>query len=302
MKKLFLLLIYALNLISCTSEKTKIAFLLPNLKADRYIKEKLYFTQKINEAGYEVEFFNANYSQEDQFSQVDSCFAKGIKVLVLDAVNVNLAAQIVRNAHDRGVDVIAYDRLIKNAELDFYVSFKYEAIGEELAKYAINQNTPGNFVYVGGDKTDNNAIFIDNGIFKVLNPYIKDNKVRLLYKIYIDEWNADMAYKEFNFFLKLSGQIPDAIICLSDKMAGGILKALEEHNLAGKVILTGMDAEKASCRNIISGKQSMTVYKPVKQLAVRAAEIAIKFAENKRIDEVTDMVWNGKKEIPLLFL
>jgi D-xylose transport system substrate-binding protein len=287
---------------SCKNEgRLKVAFLVPNLKAERYSKEKIYFTDKMRELGYEVEFANADYDQNVQLNQVTDFLNQGIKVLVVSAVNVYLAARIVREAHEYHAIVIAYDRLIKNADLDYYVSFQYQVLGQEMAQYIVNSKPNGKFVVVGGDKTDFNAIQINKGLMKVLEPLVKDNKIQILYNVFIEDWTPENAAHEINYFLDLSDQTPDAIICSSDKMANGVIKALEKHDLAGKVLLTGMDAEKTSCRNILSGKQTMTVYKPFKILATNAAEVAAKCIRGDKI-ETTDMVWNGNINVPSILV
>jgi D-xylose transport system substrate-binding protein len=288
---------------SCkNSSKSRIAFLVPNLKAERYVKEKKYFEDKLKESGFETEFANSDYDQNLQFKQVSEFLDKGIKILVVGAVNVNLAAKIVREAHTHQAIVVAYDRLIRNADLDYYVSFQYQTLGQEQARYIVNLKPEGKFVVVGGDKTDYNAIQVNIGQMKVLEPLVKENKIQILYNIFIEDWNPENASHEIDFYLNLSDQVPDAIICSSDKMATGIVKTLEQHNLAGKILLTGMDAEKTSCRNILSGKQTMTVYKPFKKLAYQAAEIAIQLMKGIKITNITDSVNNGKIMVPSILI
>lgn len=289
--------------ISCrNSDKDKIAFLLPHTKSDRYIKERAYFSERTKELGYNSEFADADYDQNKQFKQVSDFLNQGIKVLVVGAVNVNLAARIVREAHDHGAIVIAYDRLIKNANLDYYLSFQYQKVGQEMARYVINNKPIGRYILIGGDKTDYNAVQVNKGQMKELEPYIKENKIQILYNVFIEEWNPDNASHEVDYYLNLSDQVPDAIICSSDRMAGGIIKALEKHDLVGKVLLTGMDADKTACINILSDKQSMTVYKPFKKLAWQAAEIAVKYIKGENIIEAKDFVFNGNIQVPSILI
>jgi D-xylose transport system substrate-binding protein len=285
--------------IACSHhEKIQVAFLLPNIKNDRYTKEKVYFTEKIKELGGEAQVVDGNNDYHTQLQQVNEFLSQGIRVFVLDAVNVNLAAEMVREIHDKNAIVIAYDRLIKNADIDFYLSFQYQKIGEAMVNYITKIKPEGNYILLGGDKTDFNAYLINKGQTKALEPFIQGKKINLLYHIFIEEWNMDNAFMETNYFLNLSTIVPDAIICSSDKLAMGAIQALEKHGLAGKILVTGMDADVNACKNMLSGKQTVSIYKPFKKLAFMAAEIAMKFAGNEKLGIDTTSFWNGKVKAP----
>ena len=296
--RLLLGIIVLFAFFSCTSNnsKLKVAFLFPNFKSERYIKEKEYFKERIAQLGGEAEVVDANYDQEEQIKQAKKFLDDGVKVLVVGAVNANLSASIVRLAHSYGAIVIAYDRLIKNCGLDWYLSFNGQKVGELLAGYITQIIPQGNFIVIGGDKSDFNAIQINIGQMKVLKPMVESKKVSLLYNVFIEEWNTDNARVEVEYYLNLSNQIPDAVICSSDRMAMGVVSALEKNNLAGKVLLTGMDADKTALHNILSGKQTMSVYKPFKQLAYLAAETAMKAAKGEKI-ESGNKIWNGSIDV-----
>ena len=288
---------------SCTTNKTQIAFLLPHLKNERYIKEEQYFTDKIAELGGEALVIDANNDPKVQINQAIDFLNKGVKVLVISAVNANLAAEIVRQAHNHNAKVIAYDRLINNSNPDYYISFKYEDIGYNMADYVLKLKPIGNYIIVGGDKTDFNAVQITKGQMKALENSVKAGKIKILYNVSIEEWNADNAKHEIDYFLNLSDITPDVIISSSDKMTGGILEALESHNLVGKVLLTGMDVEKTACRNMVAGKQAVSIYKPFKKLATTAAELAMNCSKDKVLEQqINDKMWNGFCNVPTLFI
>ncbi len=270
MKKLFFL-IFVISCIACKEKDlVKVAFLFPHFNADRYLKERDYFAEKVKELGGDAIIVSANNDQDLQIKQAQDFLEQGIKVLVLGAVNANLAAKIVREAHEKHAIVIAYDRLIKNTDLDLYISFQYQNVGKEMVDYITKFKPTGEYLVIGGDKTDFNAVQVNKGQMKTLEPFIKDGKIKIMYNIFIEGWDPENAFFETNYYLNLSDRIPDAIICSSDRLASGVIMALENHKITGKVMVTGMDADKLACRHIIEDKQKMTVYKPFKELAYLA--------------------------------
>jgi D-xylose transport system substrate-binding protein len=299
------ILLYCLILMSVACgrrDQVQVAFMLPNFKNDRYIKEQAYFTEKIRELGGEAKVVDGNYDHHLQLQQLNDFLSQGIRVFVIDAVNVNLAAELVREVHNKDAIVIAYDRLIKNADIDFYLSFQYQKVGEAMVNYITKIKPEGNYIMLGGDKTDFNAYLINKGQTKALEPFLKGKKINLLYNIFIEDWNMENAFLETDYFLDLSTIVPDAIICSNDKLALGAIMALEKHDLAGQVLITGMDADIYACRNMLSGKQTVSEYKPFKKLAYMAAEIAMKFARNEKLGIDTTSFWNGKVKAPAYFI
>jgi D-xylose transport system substrate-binding protein len=298
-----ILLIFISLLSSCVNrQKVKIAMFFPHLNDERYQKEKEYFSNKVIELGGEPLIFDANRDQKLQINQVSEAISNGAKVLVVDAVNVNLAAVIVRLAHSKHIPVIAYDRLIINADINFYISFKYQMIGRLMTQYALKLKPTGNYILIGGDRTDFNALQIDKGQLEALNPSIIDGKIKLLYKTYIEDWSTEMAAHETNYFLQLSDETPDIILASSDKLATGVIQTLDKYNLTGKIIVTGMDANKTACKRIIKNSQTMSVYKPFRKLAITAAEVAMKFSKGEKVDPDKDSFWNGAVQIPTILL
>ena len=114
------------------ANNARVAFMLPHTKSERHQKEKIFFEEKIKELGGFCLFASADYDQQLQTKQAKDFLEKGIKVLVISPVNSNLAGEIVRLAHDYSAVVISYDRLIRNAEVDFNVTFRYQKIGQEM--------------------------------------------------------------------------------------------------------------------------------------------------------------------------
>lgn len=296
-------LTYILFSTSCQNQnKIKVGFLFPNMVSDRYLKEKVYFTNKVQELGGEVLIASADYNDQTQIQQAKDLIEQGAKVLIVNSINLNTAAAIVRYAHDNGVKVIAYDRLIKNCDLDYFLTFDNEKVGKLMTDYITRIKPEGNYVLLGGDKGDQNAVWVKNGQKQALIPFLNSGKVKIVYDIYVEDWSGDNAHAEMKKFLDLSAQVPDAILSAYDGMSTGVINLLKEYKLEGQVLITGQDAELAACRNIVKGYQAMTIYKSVKRLAEEAAEVSMKLAKNESIKDVNQKINNGQIDVATIFL
>jgi D-xylose transport system substrate-binding protein len=296
---LFLIFILFIEFNSCNQNTAiKVGFLLNNMKTERYKKEQVFFTDKLRELGGEAIVLSADYDEVLQMKQADDLIKQGIKVLVLNAVNFNTAGAIVRLAHKNSIKVIAYDRLINNCDLDYFVSFNMEKVGIYMAEYVTKIKPEGKYIILGGDLADKNAIFINKGQMQVLNPFIKSGKIKMLYHIFIEKWSEAGAQFEMRRFLNLSKEIPDVIVASNSALASGAVKALKEFKLEGKVLITGQDADLINCVNIVKGLQTMTVFKRYILEAHKAAELAMMIAKGENISETTTPFPNGYKDVP----
>jgi D-xylose transport system substrate-binding protein len=297
--KIFLAIILFFEFISCNQEKSiKVGFLFNNMKVERYKKEQVFFTDKLKQLGGEAIVLSADYDEVLQMKQAEDLIKQGIKVLVLNAVNFNTAGAIVRFAHKNNIKVIAYDRLISNCDLDYFVSFNMEKVGQFMAEYVTKLKPEGKYIILGGDQVDKNAIFINKGQMQVLDPYIKSGKIKMLYHIFIEKWSEAGAKFEMRRFLNLSAEIPDVIVASNSALASGAVKALKEFKLEGKVLITGQDADLINCVNIVKGLQTMTVFKRYILEAHKAAELAMLIAKGEKITESTVPFPNGYKDVP----
>ena len=296
--------IIILLLLSCgKQDKVKIGFLFPNMVSDRYQKEKVYFSQRLQELGGEALVKDANYDDKVQINQAKELINSGAKVLVVNCLNLNTEAAIIRDAHDKNVKVIAYDRLIRNCDLDYYLSFDNEKVGKLMVDYVTKIRPNGNYVLLCGDKGDQNAVFVKKGQLDALTSSLSAKKINISYNVFVEDWSGDNARIAMKKFLDLSGEIPDVVLSSYDGMSTGVINLFKEYNIQpGQVLMTGQDAELAACRNIVQGYQTMTIYKSVKTLAYKAAEIAIKISNNEKIAEATSKVWNGQIDVPAILL
>jgi D-xylose transport system substrate-binding protein len=279
------LMVFASVLSSCKS-KNELTFglLLPSFNDEYFVHAKQYFEQSITEMGGKVITYDGQNNESLQIQQGSDLIKSGVSVIVICAINANSAGAIVREAHENGVQVLAYDRLILNCDLDYYVTYNSVKIGELMASYALKKQPKGNYLLFYGEATDMNAGFVKDGIFNILNSSINSGDINVLYQTYIEDWSGANAYNKMSKILAFSDQLPDVLISSYDGMSTQSIVALEEAGLAGKVLVTGQNGEIEAFQNIVSGKQTMTIYKPVKTLAEKSASVAWELATNRKTE------------------
>jgi D-xylose transport system substrate-binding protein len=206
-------------------------------------------------------------------------------------------------AHDAHAPVLAYDRLILNCDLDLYLTFDNVKVGELQAGYLVDKlkGKKARIVRLLGSKTDNNAFLFKQGQDNVLNPAIARGDIEIVHEDWCDGWRPENAKKVLNAAITQGGRNIDAVLCSADILSGGAIQVLLEEGLAGKVLVTGQDADLASCQRIVEGTQAMTIYKPLKHLATRAAELAVNMAR-REIIVAKEELNNGKVNVPSIFL
>lgn len=277
----------------------RIGFSMDTLKEERWQRDKELVEQRAKEVGAQLDVQVANGDDAVQTKQADNMLTKGIDVLIVAPHNGEIAASIVEAAHRKGVPVISYDRLIRNADEDLYMSHQVVKIGQMQAEYALKHVPKGNYVLIGGSPTDYNAILLHQGQMEVLKPAIDRGDVKIITDQYAREWKAEEALRITEDALTKTGNKIDAIVASNDGTAGGAISALEAAGLGGKVLVTGQDAQKDAVQRIVKGTQSMTIYKPIKPLAFGAVDAAIKLAHKEPLNAATK-INNGKKDIPAI--
>jgi D-xylose transport system substrate-binding protein len=282
-----------------TEESIRIGLSLETTKIPRWKTEADFMTEAAEKAGATVVTFVAESDNDTQIAQVQNLIAQKVDVLIVNAHDGAAIAPIVDMAHQAGIKVIAYDRLILNSELDSYVSFDSEKVGEYSAEYALEAIEEGIAVpkvaYVGGPEFDNNANLVRNGAMQVLQPLAADGAIEIVFDKPTVDWSPSEAYKNFKQFLDEGGEV-DAVVTSYDGVAFGVIQALQEKGLAGKVPVTAQDAELPAIKRLIQGTQTMTCYKPGKLLAEKAIEIALDFANNK-VPNTNTSVYNGEANV-----
>ncbi len=281
--------------------KLQIGFSIEAMKGERWQTDLNSFEVRAKQLGAEVISSDANGDDDRQFQQVKDMIRAGIKVLVLLPHDTTKASRMVDAAKSANVKVISYDRLVLNSDVDLYVSFDRIEIGRMQAEYLLKHAPRGNYVLIAGSPNDEGAKALHDAQMNVLQSYVDRGDIKVIADGYTKEWLPSEAYL---FMLKAidsaQGSIA-AVLASNDGLAGGAIQALREHNLAGKVPVSGQDADLAAVICIAQGTQTMTVYKPVTQEAVRAAEEAVRLAKGEKA-HADGTISNGKVKVPTIML
>jgi D-xylose transport system substrate-binding protein len=278
----------------------RIGFSLGDLREERWQRDRDLFVAAAEKSGAYVQVTSANSDAALQNTQVENLIAQGVNVLVIAPYDGEKIASTIALAHKANIKVIAYDRLIKNSDVDFYVSFDNVKVGNMEASGVTAVKNSGNFAYIGGAPTDNNASLLKQGSMEVLTPLIKSGAVKLVVDQFTADWKPEVAYNTVKSYLATGGKL-DAVVAANDGTAFGAIRALNEFNLAGKVPVSGQDAELAACQRVVLGTQTLTVYKPIPALAQKAAELAITLAKGA-VPVANNKTNNGKIDVPSFFL
>ena len=283
------------------TNKPKIGFSIEDMKGERWQTDLNSFEARAKQLGAEVISRDAAGDDDRQHQQVKDMIKAGIQVLVLMPRDTTKASRIVDAAKSANVKIISYDRLVLNSDADLYVSFDRLETGWMQAEYLVKHAPKGNYVLIAGSPRDEGAKTLHDAQMKVLQPYIDRGDIKVIADAYTKDWLPSEAYL---FMLKAidsaQGNIA-AVLASNDGLAGGAIQALREHNLAGKVLVSGQDADLAAVICIAQGTQTMTVYKPIVNEATVAAEEAVRLAKGEKT-RANKTISNGKADVPAILL
>ena len=301
MKTPFLAFILLLILSACTfdSGPKKAGFLATSFKVERFRKEADYFQAKMAEYGYDVILKDCDENHALQYERAKEMLAEGIDILIVIPVNIKTAHNIVDLAVNEDVPVIAYNRMIMDADIEMLIYSDNEFIGEAMTKSVLEKMDGGNLAVLAGDRMDPNAVEQKEAMDKMISQYQKTKNINVVYDTYVTDWNNDIAAIEFEEVAKVYNL--DGVIAGNDAMANTIIDIIQKRNPDHPVYVAGQDGDQTALRNISKGFQVATVYHPYDKLAGEAAEIVRDLLENKSIGEhISGRVFNGLKEVPVV--
>jgi D-xylose transport system substrate-binding protein len=229
---------------------------------------------------------------------IEEMIRQDVDVIVIIPHDKDALTAVVRKANDHGIGIIAYDRLIMNANIDLYISFDNFAVGRLMAEYLMKEVPAGRYVIINGSPYDHNSFMLREGYMSALNPFVTSGDIELVGEVWAEGWRGEKAY-EFVNLLIAEGKEINAIVAANDLLAEGAIKALSENRLAGIVPVSGQDTELAACQRIVEGTQHMSVYKPIGVLAKGAAEAAVMLARGETPPS-NDIIDNGTYTIPYM--
>jgi len=286
-----------------------IALLLPETKTARYeSQDRPNFERKVGElcSDCEILYSNADQDPAKQQQQAEAAITKGAKVLVLDPVDAASAGAIVNRAKQSQIPVVSYDRLITDADIDYYISFDNERVGklqgDALVSKLDKDGAKGDLVMINGAPTDNNAKLFKEGAHSVID----GSSFKVAKEYDTPDWSPDKAQQEMEQAITASGK--DGFVgvyAANDGTAGGAIAAMKSAGIDPATRpTTGQDAELAAVQRILAGEQYMTVYKAIIPEAEAAAELAVALVkgEDPPSGLVNDKIDNGMEQVPSVLL
>jgi D-xylose transport system substrate-binding protein len=285
-----------------------IALLLPESKTARYeSQDRPNFERKVEELcpDCEIIYSNADQDAAKQQQQAEAAITQGAEVLVLDPVDAASAGAVVQRAKQSDIPVVSYDRLITDADIDYYISFDNEKVGqlqgESLVSKLEEDGAEGDIVMINGAPTDNNAKLFKQGAHSVID----ESPFNVAKEYDTPDWSPDKAQQEMDQAITAVGK--DGFVgvyAANDGTAGGAIAAMKGQGIDPKTRpTTGQDAELAAIQRILIGEQYMTVYKAIKPEAEAAAELAVALVRGEEpTADTSETVDNGMKDVPSILL
>lgn len=288
------------------SNGKRVGVAMPTQSSQRWIQDGANMKQKLEALGYEVDLQYAEDDVQAQVSQIENMITNGANCLVVASIDSSALVNALAQAKAHNVPVIAYDRLLMDTDsVSYYATFDNKAVGTLIGKYVEEKlglkegKGPYNVEFFAGSPDDNNAHFLNDGVFEVLKPYIDKGQLVVpsgqtdFDTICTLRWSQETAQKRMEDIISgyyTDGKKLDAVISPFDGISYGIAAALE--GAGYKVgtnwpLITGQDAELMATKNILSGKQTMTVFKDTRILADKCVTMVQAVLEGKQ-PEIND--------------
>lgn len=284
----------------CAVDETKRVGLLIHQQDDRWSMDVEFLKEYFTQEGIQLIIKDAEGDENRQLKQVEELIDQHVDVVLIVPVNQNTAAGIVRYANEHNTPIVAYDRMVKNSNLDYLLSFEYAEVGRLLAQYSVGMKPKGNYILLWGDAFDNNARIMQEAQMEVLQPFIDKGDVNIVYKGYVGDWSYENSVHKMNEVLDFTDVEIDVVMANNDVLASGAIDAIEKHSISN-VLITGHDATLEACRFIVKGKQAMTIYKPISKLAKTAVNVSKQIIAGEEV-EITRNVSNGKSQVQAVLL
>ncbi len=293
---------------------TKVGVAMPTKDLQRWNQDGANMQSELEAAGYEVDLQYASNDVQTQVSQIENMINSGCNVLVVAAIEGSSLGEAMDMAAEKNIPVIAYDRLIMNSDaVSYYATFDNYKVGQVQGQYIIDkldlENTTETYTMeiTAGDPGDNNAGFFYNGAVDLLKPYIdkgtlvvKSGQVKFE-EVATPAWATETAQSRMETILSSNYASEDLNICLcsNDSTALGVENALAANYNGEYPIITGQDCDIENTKNMIAGKQSMSVFKDTRTLASQVVKMVGQILNGETVDvNDTETYDNGKLVVP----
>jgi len=275
-----------------------IGFSMDSLVVERWRRDRDLFTRAAVDLGAKVIVTVADQDPAVQETQVRELADKGIDVLVIVPNDADRLSSAVREVKAKGIPVLSYDRLVRKAGVDLYVSFDNEKVGYLMAEALLKAVPTGSYVLINGPRTDNNAIQLNAGVHRAIDPFVAAGKLKVVAELWPDSWDSEEARSDMESLVERPLTV-SALICGNDMLAEAAIGVLSENRMTPKV--AGQDADLSACQRIAEGSQYVTVYKPIERLALKAAGLAVMLAKGESV-ETDSTIDDGLGKVPFIRL
>ncbi|MCM1174984.1 MAG: sugar-binding protein [Blautia sp.] len=280
----------------------KIGIAMPTQSLERWNRDGAYLDEQFKAAGFETILTFSDNDSGRQVNDIQNMLADGVNLLIVAAIDGEALNTAMNEAADAGVPVIAYDRLILNDAVSYYVSFDNYTVGRlqgEFVAEELDLANAGDKVYnmeiTAGDPADNNAPYFYNGAVDALQSYIDAGTLNIVSgqkdfeAVATAQWNTDTALERAQNVLSsyyADGTQLDVWLCSNDSTALGVAQAItSDYAGSNSVVITGQDGDEANLKNIVDGVQTMTVYKNVSNESIVTLGLAKAVLAGETIDE-----------------
>ena len=316
------------------SGKKTVGIAMPTKTLERWNRDGSYLEKQFKDKGYDVQLKFSDNKIDQQIKDIEGLIADEVDLLVIAAIDGESLTNTLKDAKEDDIPVISYDRLIMNTDaVSYYVSFDNYTVGQLQGQFVEDKlglkdgAGPFNIEFTAGDPADNNAGFFFSGAFDVLKPYIDSGKLVVpsgqttFEQVATKSWDTATAMTRFQNILgsNYSDKQLDVALCSNDSTALGVTQAIQDDYAGANkadVIVTGQDGDEANLKNLVDGKQTMTVYKAVANEAVATLDLGDAILNGKKtdgslIDEAkwnfevkydTESYDNGQKKVPSFLL
>jgi len=289
---------------AAASSGKKVGIAMPTKSLERWNHDGTYLKEQFEKAGYTVELTYSDNDVTQQVSDIENLIADGVNMLIVAAIDGESLTTVLDTAKTANIPVISYDRLIRNTKaVNYYVSFDNYKVGVLQGQYVIDTlglkegdtSKSYNIEFTAGDPADNNAKFFFNGAYDTLKPFIDSGVLKVVSgqtkfeEVATASWDTTTAMNRMQNILASyysNGTKLDVALCSNDSTALGVTQAIEsDYAGTNQPIITGQDGDEANLKNIMDGKQSMTVYKAVSNEAIVTVALAQAMLNGETIDQ-----------------
>ena len=280
---------------------------MPTQTAQRWIQDGDHIKSNLEKKGYSV---NLKYAEDDieiQVKQISEMIENNVSCLVIASIDSTKLVDVLEKAKEKNIPVIAYDRLLMDTDsVSYYATFDNKSVGILIGRYVEEKldlrtsDKTFNVEFFAGSPDDNNAKFLNDGVFEILQPYIDKGKLKVLSgetdfeKICTLRWSGETAEKRMKKILNdyYKDEKIDAVISPYDGISYGIISALKDSGY--KVgedfpLITGQDADLQAIKNILNGEQSMTIFKDTRILAEKCVQM-VEAVLSGKVPQINDAI------------